>query len=264
VTAKPGLWRIKAVDTGSSIIEKSIITYMHDFGTPIRIPRVVWVIEGETTIVVDASVPRDGKPHEFIGEQFERSPEQEPEAALRLAGVDFQDVEHVILTHLHWDHAGNCDLFPEARLWAQGTEYRYAMAPGRFFRKSFLAPLSGWEYPPPYVLPNLCFVEGETELVPGIRLVPVPGHTPGSQAVLVDTEDGIYCIAGDAVMSYENLDHDLPPGFHVHVDDSMDSMDLLRRRATHILPSHDYKLFGGERVAEFPRSIPTVASSKEL
>jgi len=264
VTRKPGLWRIKAIDTGSSTIDKSIITYMRDFGTPIKIPRVVWAIEGETTLIVDASVPRDGKPSEFIGEQFERSPQQEPEAALRLAGVEPKDVEHVILTHLHWDHAGNCDLFSEARLWAQGAEYRYAMTPGRFFRKSFLAPLSGWEYPPPYLLPNLSFIEGETELMPGIRLLPVPGHTPGSQAVLVDTEDGTYCIAGDAVMSYENLEHDLPPGFHVHVDHSMDSMDLLRQRATHILPSHDYKLFGGEQVVEFPGSKPSFARRKEF
>lgn len=264
MSRKPGTWTIKAVDTGSSIIEQSIITYMRNFGTPIKIPRVMWVLEGDTTIIVDASVPRKGKPNEFIGEQFERTREQEPDNALRLAGVNFNDVAHVVLTHLHWDHAGNCDLFPEATVWAQGSEYRYAMAPGRFFRKSFLSPQSGWEYPPPYVLPNLSFVEGESDLVPGVRLLPVPGHTPGSQAVLVDTEDGTYCIAGDAVMSYENLDDDVPPGFHVHVDHSVESMDLLRRRATTILPSHDYKLFDGQLVAEFPGSKPNFVRGKEF
>lgn len=264
MSRKPGTWRIKAVDTGSSIIEKSIIVYLRDFGQPIKIPRVIWVIEGDTTIIVDASVPRGGKSHEFIGEQFERSPQQEPEAALRLAGVDFKDVEHVILTHLHWDHAGNCDLFPEARLWAQAEEFRYALAPGRFFRKSFLAPLSGWAYPPPYLLPNLGFVEGETELLPGIRLLPVPGHTPGSQAVLVDTEEGVYAIAGDAVMCYENLERDVPPGFHVQVDDCVESMDLLRRRATHVLPSHDYRVFYDGPVAEFPGPAPSFVRRKEF
>jgi len=247
-------WRIKAVDTGSSVIEKSIITYMRDFGQPLRIPRIIWVIEGETTMVVDTSVPRHGKPNEFIGEHFERQKEQEPANALDLAGIKLADVEYVLLTHLHWDHAGNCDLFPEARVLVQEAEARYALTPGRFFRKSFLAPLSGYEYPPPYLLPNLDFITGERTIRPGVTVVPVPGHTPGSMAVLVDTERGRYCIAGDAVMSYENFEDDVPPGFHIDVDESMAGMDLLRQRADLVLPSHDYKVFGEGRVAEFPGS----------
>lgn len=245
-------WRIKAVDTGTSVIEKSIITYMRGFGEPLRIPRIIWVLEGETTIVVDTSVPRHGKPSEFIGEHFERQRDQEPANALDLAGIKLTDVEYVLLTHLHWDHAGNCDLFPEARVLVQEAEARYALAPGRFFRKSFLAPLSGYEYPPPYLLPNLDFITGERIIRPGVSVVPVPGHTPGSMAVLVDTGQGRYCIAGDAVMSYENFDDDIPPGFHVDVDESMAAMDLLRQRADRVLPSHDYKVFGGGRVVEFP------------
>ncbi|MHB8620851.1 MAG: N-acyl homoserine lactonase family protein [Chloroflexota bacterium] len=249
---KKGLWSIKALDTGTSIVEQSIITYLTGCGQPLKIPRVMWVLEGETTIVVDTSVPMGGRSHEFIGEHFERSRDQEPANALKLGGVDPRDVELVLLTHLHWDHAGNCDLFPDARLLVQQTEFRYALAPGRFFRKSFLAPLSGWEYPPPYILPNVDFLRGEEEVLPGVTVIPVPGHTPGSQAVLVETESGRFCVAGDAVMSYENLEKDIPPGFHIHVDDSMDSMDLLRRRSDHVLPSHDYTVFDGEQVGVFP------------
>lgn len=257
------LWKIRAVDTGSSLVEKSIITYLRDCGQAIKIPRVIWVIEGETTMIVDTSVPRHGKPNEFIGEQFERAREQEPDNAISLAGVDPRDVEFVLLSHLHWDHAGNCDLFPEARVLAQEAEYRYALAPGRFFRKSYLAPLSGWEYPPPYLLPNLDFLRGEVEIRPGVTVVPAGGHTPGSMAVLVETERGRYCIAGDAVMCYENIEFDVPPGFHVHVDESMDSMSLLRERADHVLPSHDYKVFGKERVVEFPGPVESFVRRAE-
>lgn len=245
-----GSWTVKALDTGSSIIEKSIITYLWGFGEPVKIPRVMWVLEGSTTIVVDASVPMGGQAHEFIGEQFDRSSDQEPANALRLAGVNPADVEYVLLTHLHWDHAGNCDLFPRARILVQQDELRYALAPNRFFRKSFLAPLSGWSFPP-YLLPSLEVVRGEVELVPGIKLVSVPGHTPGSQAVLVDTPGGRLCVSGDAVMCYDNLERDTPPGFHIDVDDCMDSMDLLRRRSDAVLPSHDYRIFGGQPVAVF-------------
>jgi len=95
-------------------------------------------------------------------------------------------------------------------------------------------------------------VKGEVEIRPGIRTLPVPGHTPGSQAILVDTDKGRYVIAGDAVFTYENLERDIPPGFHHDVDHSMESMELLRSRADHVLPSHDYTIFSRGRVATFP------------
>ena len=247
-----GRWRITALDTGTSVIEKSVITYLTDCGQTIRIPRVMWVLQDDsTTIVVDTSVPLHGKAAEFIGEHFERSRAQEPANALAEAGVKPNEVELVLLTHLHWDHAGNCDLFPEARVLAQEKEVQYGRSPGRFFRKSFLSPLSGWPRPP-WELPNLDLIDGEQEIRPGIRALPVPGHTPGSQAILVDTEQGRYAIAGDAVFTYENLERDIPPGFHNDVDHSMESMEILRQRSDHVLPSHDYTIFKKGGVAAFP------------
>ncbi|MEO6798039.1 MAG: N-acyl homoserine lactonase family protein [Candidatus Dormibacter sp.] len=246
-----GQWRITALDTGTSVIEKSVITYLTDCGKTIRIPRVMWVLQGETTIVVDTSVPLHGKAAEFIGEHFERSRSQEPANALAGAGVKPNEVELVLLTHLHWDHAGNCEMFPEARVMAQQREVTYGRAPGRYFRKSFLSPLSGWPHPP-WELPNLDLINGEQEVRAGIRVIPVPGHTPGSQAILVDTDRGRYAIAGDAVFSYENLERDIPPGFHNDVDHAMESMEVLRQRADHVLPSHDYTIFKRGGVATFP------------
>ena len=217
----PDGWRIMALDTGTSELEQSLLTYTVGFGRVARIPRVMWVVQGPTTVVIDTSVPMHGRSAEFIGEDFSRSAAQEPANALRDAGVDPRDVEFVVLSHLHWDHAGNCDLFPEARVLVQRDELRYAVAPGRFFRKSFLAPMSGWPSPP-YLLPNLETVDGETELAPGLRLVRAPGHTPGSQAAIVETGLGSFCIAGDAISTYANIEQDIPPGFHVSVDDSVE------------------------------------------
>jgi glyoxylase-like metal-dependent hydrolase (beta-lactamase superfamily II) len=236
-------WSIKALDTGTSVVEASVLTYLRHCGEQITIPRVIWVLEGPTTIVVDTSVKPHAKPHEFMGESFERSVEQVPENALKAAGISPKDVEFVVLTHLHWDHAGNCDLFPDARVIVQEAELRYAIAPGRFFRRGYLSPESGWKLPPPYLVPNLQTVRGEHELAPGVTVVPAPGHTPGSQAVVVQTAAGPYCITGDAVMTYDNLESDTPPGYHVDVDASLDSLDRLRARATHFLPSHDYGVF---------------------
>ncbi|MDQ3871000.1 MAG: N-acyl homoserine lactonase family protein, partial [Chloroflexota bacterium] len=213
----------------------------------------MWIVRGPTTIVVDTSVPPGGRPSEFIGEPLERAPGQEPRNALSLAGVDPSDVEFVVLTHLHWDHAGNCDLFPEATVLAQRDELRYAIAPGRFFRKAFLAPTSGWGTPP-YIVPNLRTVSGRHELRPGLSIVPVPGHTPGSQALVVDTVRGSFAIAGDAVLTYQQFEADLPPGYHVDVDASMDSLDALRGWADHVLPAHDYEVFSDGPVTEIGAS----------
>ncbi len=236
-------WSIKALDTGTSVVEGSVLTYLRHCGEQVTIPRVMWVLEGPTTIVVDTSVNPAGKPHEFMGESFERSQAQIPENALKAAGVAAKDVEFVILTHLHWDHAGNCDLFPDARIVVQEAELRYAIAPGRFFRRGYLSPESGWPLTPGYIVPNLTTVRGQHDVAPGITVVPAPGHTPGSQAVIVQTASGAYCITGDAMMTYDNLESDSPPGYHVDVDASLDSLDLLRSRSSLLLPSHDYTVF---------------------
>jgi glyoxylase-like metal-dependent hydrolase (beta-lactamase superfamily II) len=236
-------WSIKALDTGTSIIEGSIRTYLRHCGEPVSIPRVMWLLEGPTTIVVDTSVDPQLKPYEFFGETFERSREQIPENALKAAGVTPKDVEWVVLTHLHWDHCGNCALFPEARVVVQEAELRYAIAPGRSFRVGYLSPGSGWPHLPSYLVPNLTTVRGQHEIAPGVTLLPVPGHTPGSQAVLVRTGSGTYCITGDAMMTYENIELDVPPGYHTDVDAAMDSLDLMRARTSLLLPSHDHGVF---------------------
>ncbi len=236
------VWSIKALDTGTSIVEASIVSYLRHCGEQLAIPRIMWVLEGPSTIVVDTSVAVDGTPSEFVGEHFERSWEQMPKNALAAAGVDPKDVEFVILTHLHWDHAGNCNLFPDSRIVVQEEEIRYAIAPGRFFRRGYLSPESGWPIPP-YLVHNLETVRGEYEVAPGVKVVPAPGHTPGSQAVMVNTVDGVYCIAGDAVMVFANLNEDTPPGYHINVDQSLVSIDSLRAQSDHILPSHDYLVF---------------------
>ena len=237
-----GLWQILALDTGSSMLEQSMLTYTTGFGRLVSIPRVMWVLRGSTTVVVDTSVPRMGSAAEFIGEDFSRTTGQDPRNALSAAGVNPADVEYVLLTHLHWDHAGNCDLFPEARVLVQEDELRYAIAPGRFFRKSFLSPLGGWGVPP-YVVPNLDVVRGSVEIAPGLRVEPAPGHTPGSQAVVVATADGTFAIGGDAVTSYANVEDDIPPGFHTNVDEAVESIDRLARLADSLLPAHDYAVF---------------------
>lgn len=239
-------WTVHALDTGTSVIEKSVITYLKDAGKPIRIPRIMFLLLGPMTVVVDTSVQSVHVAQDILGENFTRTPDQDPRRALKDRGVNPEDVDLVIFSHLHWDHSGNNDLFPRARFLVQERELRYALRPSAYFARSFLAESFG--YRPGFQGIQFETVDGDTSLMPGLDLILVPGHTPGSQAVLVQTPGGRVCVSGDAVYTYENLDERIPPGFHVDVDQSLDSMERIRGSADLVLPGHEASLFSGSTV----------------
>lgn len=104
------------------------------------------------------------------------------------------DIPFVFLSHLHFDHSLNIDLFPEAKVFVSRREWDYAAEPHEkdaFTPKMIRAQLESH---------NLELLDGEPELFPGIRTLAVPGHTPGSYALDLDTPDkGRVVIAGDAI-----------------------------------------------------------------
>lgn len=246
-------WRIIALDTGTSEIEKSILTYLTDCGETMRIPRVMWYIESLDShpirIMVDTSAESEDVAQHIIGENLSRRLDQEPLNAMRGIGVRPEEIDYVILTHLHWDHAGNNHLFPNAKFLVQRDELQYAYAPSRFFEKAFLSPQGG--YTPPYLKTRFDLVRGDRELFPGVQLLHCPGHTPGSQAIRVRVKQGWATISGDAIFTYENLEKDIPPGFHVNLDAAMYSMHKIAAVSDLVLPSHDYRLFKGNGPQEF-------------
>lgn len=229
-------WTVQVLDTGSSTIEKSIITYLTDAGKPIRVARLMFLLRGEATVLVDTSV-RDQADAEALGENLLRTSRQEPSAALRAAGVAPEDVNLVILSHLHWDHTGNNHLFPNARFLVQRSELAYAYVPGPMFERFFMAPQAGMQ--PRFSKTHFDLLEGDASPLPGLEVLHVPGHTPGSQAVLVHTREGRIAIAGDAIYTYENLDRQIAPGVHCDVDESLRAMRRIKRCSDLILPSHD-------------------------
>jgi N-acyl homoserine lactone hydrolase len=111
-------------------------------------------------------------------------------------GFDIGSIDLVVNTHLHYDHCGGNHLFAGRPVHVQRRELEDARSQDDYTIREWVdAP--GVEYVP---------VDGEHELLPGIRLVPAPGHTPGSQVVLVDTTDGPVVIAGDTAVFFEELD----------------------------------------------------------
>lgn len=100
----------------------------------------------------------------------------------------------VVNTHLHFDHCGGNRLFPGIPIHVQARELADARGPD-------------YTIPEWVDFDGATYVEheGEGEVLPGIRLLPTPGHTDGHQAVLVDTDDGLVVLGGDVAYSFREL-----------------------------------------------------------
>ena len=110
------------------------------------------------------------------------------DAVLRDAGVSVGDVRAVANCHLHFDHSGNNFRFPRVPILAQKVE-REAVATPNYTLPGPVAEFDGATFE---------LLEGEAEIAPGVRIVPTPGHVPGHQSFVVDTQEGRIVIAGQA------------------------------------------------------------------
>ena len=110
-------------------------------------------------------------------------------------GVDRYDVRMVINSHLHFDHCGNNRLFPGIAHVVQRAEYDQADEEGYTIPEWVDFRGSEWE-----------LVDGEVEVLPGIRVMPTPGHTPGHQSVVVTQSEGVDVIAAQAVYDPDELE----------------------------------------------------------
>jgi N-acyl homoserine lactone hydrolase len=119
------------------------------------------------------------------------------EQDLDLAGIDM-----VVSTHLHFDHCGGILLFAGKPVYVQRRELDDARSQENYTIPEWVdAP--GVEYVP---------VDGEYELLPGVRLVPAPGHTAGMQVVVIETGGHPVVVGGDVAVRFDELDEPGTPG----------------------------------------------------
>jgi N-acyl homoserine lactone hydrolase len=110
--------------------------------------------------------------------------------ALGAHGLAVGEIAALINTHLHFDHCGGNRLFADVPIYVQAAEYEAARRPN--------FTIVEWVEFPGAAYRTLA---GEAQIAPGVRVLPTPGHTPGHQAVLVETDAGLAVIAGQAVQS---------------------------------------------------------------
>lgn len=116
---------------------------------------------------------------------------------LKEQDFDISSVDIVVNTHLHFDHCGGNHLFAGKPIYVQRQELDDARNQDDYTIPEWVDP-PGMHYVP---------VDGELELLPGLRLLSAPGHTRGSQIVVIDGEEGPTVIAGDTAVWFDELDN---------------------------------------------------------
>jgi glyoxylase-like metal-dependent hydrolase (beta-lactamase superfamily II) len=167
-----------------------------------------------------------------------------PVEALARFGVLAHDIRDVVVTHLHYDHAGNLDLFPNARFHLQDREMSYAT--GRCMCHGLLRHPFSVEHVTLMVRhvfsERVTFHSGDGEVAPGVTLHRVGGHSDGLQVVRVETARGPVVLASDASHYYANMHRRSPFPILYNLGDMFEGWDIVKRLAGHpdrIIPGHD-------------------------
>jgi glyoxylase-like metal-dependent hydrolase (beta-lactamase superfamily II) len=163
---------------------------------------------------------------------------------LHLLEVDPATVEDIILTHLHYDHVGNFDLFPKANFHIQDKEMAYAtgrhMAHRPFSEAYAVEDVVGLVRA--VYKGRVRFHDSDAELASGLSVHHVGGHTMGLQVVRVWTQRGWVVLASDAAHLYANSQEVGPFPIVYHVGDMVEGYRRIRELADsedHVIPGHD-------------------------
>lgn len=169
---------------------------------------------------------------------------RDPSKALEVMDVDATKIDTVIITHLHYDHAGGLDRYPNAIFHIQEAEMAFATGPCMCHDTLRM----------PFTADHVCdmvkhvysgrvvFHDGSGQVAPGVRVHCVGGHSRGLQVVEVETESGPLCLASDAAHYYENFLLRKPFPIVENVESMIKGYDTLYRLGGtqgRIIPGHD-------------------------
>jgi glyoxylase-like metal-dependent hydrolase (beta-lactamase superfamily II) len=217
--------------------ENFILADPHEFASDLDY--FVWVVRrSDCAYLIDTGFAQEA------ATRRKRNLLRNPADALALIGMDAAGISDIILTHLHYDHAGNLDRFPNAHFHLQDRDMSYAT--GRCMCHSTLRA--------PFDLPDILqmvthvftdkavFHDGDAELVPGLTLHRVGGHSAGLQIVRVWTQRGWVVVGSDAAHLYANFQQRRPFPVVYSIAEMLEGYNTLYRLADspdHIIPGHD-------------------------
>ena len=202
----------------------------------------VWAIKGPSGIfVVDSGFDP------AMAKQRGREVTRPVGEGLKAIGIDPDAVEQVIVSHMHYDHIGNHDLFPRARYHVQDLEIGFAT--GRDMCDAHMR--VPFEVDDVVAMVRKVFAgrvefhDGDGGIAPGISVHRIGGHSKGLQCVRVKTGRGFVVLASDATHLYAHMDEGRIYPVTYNVADVLEGYKTLRRlagSAGHIVPGHDPKV----------------------
>ncbi len=214
----------------------------------------IWCIKGAgETVVVDAGVSPE------LASEKNLKGYISPAEVLSRIQVKADEIRHVVITHIHWDHTSGVSLFPNAIFYIQDEEYRFWLKDSLAKRppfahvsdetaKAYLASVEGTD--------RLVLLKGDQEILPGIECLLSPGHTVALQAVAVNTAKGAAILGSDCAHLFRNYREDWPSSLIVDLVGWMKSYEKLRERASSIdliFPGHDFLM--AENYPEIAKDI---------
>ena len=231
---------------GPSISRVALVRWNQGWDEQVERYYYVWAVEGEEGFtVVDTGAARamaaERKMKDYV----------DPLKVLARIGANRSNVARVIITHIHFDHAGGsgafAGAFPEATFYAQKKEFDFWTSDPVAKKAPFLA-VSDRNAIKTLADINasgrLRLVEGDLPIAPGMELLFAPGHTVGLQALAVTTARGPAIIASDCAHVAESFRDDIPSSFITDLPAWMKTYDKLRARASSdlIFPGHDARM----------------------
>jgi glyoxylase-like metal-dependent hydrolase (beta-lactamase superfamily II) len=243
---------------GPFISSGAFLMWLKDWERTEKRNYYLWCIKGEgEPVIVDAGVSPE------LAEKKSLTEYESPADLLSRIDVKAHEVRHVIITHIHWDHASGVDLFPNATFYIQEEEFRFWLKdpiakrpPFQFVSddssQAYLSSLEDTE--------RLVLLKGDQEIFPGIECVLAPGHTVALQAVAVNTAKGTAILGSDCAHTFRNYREDWPSALIFDLAAWMRSYDRLRAKASSLemlFPGHDALL--AENYPEVARGITKLA-----
>jgi glyoxylase-like metal-dependent hydrolase (beta-lactamase superfamily II) len=242
-------YKIHPVAVGVRILPKCAMTYYFDCDKTVYLPVFMWYLEGgEKKIIVDTGTMDPFKTNEVrrnLGETYTF------EEALDKFDLSPEDIDVIIHTHLHNDHCENDFYCENATIYVQRKEYEFMLTPHpidfRYDRELLEDAIEDG---------RIVLLEGDQRIIDGIGVIFTPGHTPGGQSVVVDTEEGRAIIAGFCCI-LENFFPSpkaarfmsvIPPGINTDIIAGYDSVLRVKREADIILPLHEPSLIEKESI----------------
>lgn len=211
--------QIHVFNTGSMSLPRGFLFQGGSWAERVALPTLTFAIRHPSgkTILFDTGFSKrvNSDPNDYIGffasvvGRFSMAAEQGLAAQMREAGIDLGDVSHIVMSHLHFDHAGGIEEFPDAEVivsYAERSRARHADGTLSFFNPKDLNSVNLWrEIDFDDGAPYATFA-GHVDLLgdDSVHLVPLPGHTIGGLGVIVRLEDGPVLLAGDAAAVEES------------------------------------------------------------